>query len=355
MGERGLLKLPAPPALNLPAASPPHQRDSPDFMTLHSLWQHIQELLRGGPPPQPADPGARIDTPPPAKQAVPPLPSFIEEKFKPEKEKRASPVLVVHCLGSFRVYKGEQLLEKWPSHKSKAIFKYLLIHRAKPIHQEVLMELFWPDSEPETARRNLYQAIYTLRQTLQSGGPNFPYILCEESCYLLNLALALWVDSEAFMAHYQAGKRLEQEGHLRQAVEEYELAETLYEGEFLAEDIYEEWSLVDRENLKHAHLDILDRLGQYYFDQEQFPLCIVFCQKLLLEDNCREDAHRRLMQCYLRQGQRHLALHQYHRCVEVLKQELDTPPMPSTTELYRQIQANQVQFPQGPKLREKTK
>jgi DNA-binding SARP family transcriptional activator len=215
------------------------------------------------------------------------------------------------------------------------------------------MDLFWPENEPEMARRNLYQAIYTLRQTLQSGGSSFPYILCEEGCYHLNPELELWLDSEAFMNHYQTGRRLERSGHLAEAIKAYELAESLYEGEFLVEDIYEDWSLVERENLKHAYLELLERLGEYYFNQEQFVLCIAFCQKLLLEDNCREDAHRRLMRCYLRQGQRHLALHQYHRCVEALKQELDVPPMPVTTELYRQIQENRVQFLEVKKLREK--
>jgi DNA-binding SARP family transcriptional activator len=214
----------------------------------------------------------------------------------------------------------------------------MLIHRESPVHQEILMDLFWPDIEPEAARRNLYQAIYSLRQTLQNGGPNFPYILCEGNCYRLNPELGLWVDSEAFTSHYKKGQRLERAGHLREAIKEYELAESLYEGEFLIEDLYEDWPLVHRQNLKLAHLDILDRLSQFYFEQEQFAMGIAFCQKLLVEDNCREDAHRRLMRCYQRQGQRHLALRQYHLCVEALKQELDVPPMPATDELYRQIQ-----------------
>jgi DNA-binding SARP family transcriptional activator len=50
------------------------------------------------------------------------------------------------------------------------------------------------------------------------------------------------------------------------------------------------------------------------------------------------------MRCYLRQGQRHLALRQYHLCVEALEQELDVPPMPATVELYRQIRATSFNF-----------
>jgi DNA-binding SARP family transcriptional activator len=264
---------------------------------------------------------------------------------KEQQGEQAPPSLVIYCLGPFRVYNNEQLIEKWPGHKCKSIFKYMIIHRKRPIHREILMDLFWRDADPEAARRNLYQAIYNLRQALQTGDPEFPYILCEDSCYRLNPELELWVDSEAFTLHYQAGQRLERESPLHEAIIAYELAENLYEGEFLVEDRYEDWSLVHRENLKHKYLDILDRLSQHYFDQGQLAMCIISCQKILTKDNCREDAYRRLMRCYLRQGQCHLALRQYHLCVETLEQELNVPPMPATIELYHEIQKSRVQFP----------
>jgi DNA-binding SARP family transcriptional activator len=333
---------------------------SPEPVERLSLWQRIQSLLGRGVGPRPPEREAPVTfverlARPPAEKAgtlVAPLPVPEREaatvspvEIKGQRE-QAPPLLVIYCLGPFRVYNNEQLVEKWPGRKCKSIFKYMITHREPPVHREILMDLFWRDSDPEAARRNLYQAIYNLRQALQTGDPDFPYILREESCYYLNPDVELWVDSEAFALYYQTGQRLEREGRLHEAVREYEMADNLYEGEFLAEDRYEDWPLVQRENLKHAHLDILDRLSQYYFDQAQFAMCSAFCQKILTEDNCREDAHRRLMRCYLRQGQRHLALRQYHLCVEVLKRELDVPPMPATIELYRKIQKNRVQFPE---------
>jgi DNA-binding SARP family transcriptional activator len=123
------------------------------------------------------------------------------------------------------------------------------------------------------------------------------------------------------------------------------LADSLYKGEFLAENLYEEWTIVQRENLKRTQLDILNRLSQFYLDQKQFALCITFCQKLLDGDNCHEEAHRRLMSCYQSQGQRHLALRQYHLCADAMEHELGVLPTPITVELYRQIQGNYVQLP----------
>jgi DNA-binding SARP family transcriptional activator len=61
------------------------------------------------------------------------------------------------------------------------------------------------------------------------------------------------------------------------------------------------------------------------------------CGKTLAVDACREEAHRRLMRCYSRQGQPYLALRQYHLCVETLKKELDVTPAATTTRLYERI------------------
>jgi DNA-binding SARP family transcriptional activator len=262
----------------------------------------------------------------------------------PKVQKPGKLALAVYCLGPFRAYVNEALVESWPGHKCKSIFKYMLVHREAPIHQEILMDLFWPEADPERARRNLYQAIYKLRQVLQANGADCPYILCEDSCYCLSPDLALWIDSEAFAAYYQTGQRLQRQGHWPAAINEYERAESLYEGEFLAEDVYEDWPVVHRQNLKHAHLDMLDRLSRHYFEQAQWAMCITYCQKILVEDNCREDAHRRLMRCYLRQGQPHLALRQYHLCAETLERELAVPPMPATVELYDEVQKSRNQF-----------
>lgn len=246
------------------------------------------------------------------------------------------PTLAVYFLGSLRVYDNGRLVEEWMGNKCKSLFKYLVLHGERPVHRDVLGDMLWPE-EPETARRNLYQAVYMLRQVLQDSHPDFPYILCENSCYLFNPGLELWVDYEEFLKHYQTGQRLERERRMAEAIQQYEAAENLYEGDLLAEDLYEEWSLMLRDRLKQAYLDLLDRISRYYWNEEQYSLCVAYCQKILLADRCREDAHCRLMMAYMRQGHRHLALRQYDRCVEALQQELDTTPMPATVELYENI------------------
>ena len=246
--------------------------------------------------------------------------------------------LTIHCLGVFQVYYQDNPIKPLPNGKAKSIFKYLVVHRQHPIHRDILADLFWPDTDPKLARKNCYQAIHTLRKQLQVSMPGLAHVLCENSCYLINPSLEIWVDSEAFIKTYEQGQKLEVAGRLGEAIQTYHMAESLYKGDFLAEDMYEDWPYIQRESLKLAYLDILDCLSQHYFEREAFALSITYCQKLLHKEKCSEKAYRRLMRCYMHQEQRHLALYQYHNCVEALAQELDISPMPTTTQLYKEIQ-----------------
>ena len=149
--------------------------------------------------------------------------------------------------------------------------------------------------------------------------------------------MPIWIDFEEFVRRYEAAQALEKRGEWTEAVKEYEVAESLYQGEFLEEDLYEEWPISRREGLKDSYLVILDRLSRYYFEQQEYATCIHLCQRILAKDDCREDAHRRLMRCYSRQGHRNLALRQYHLCVEALAEVLDVPPTQDSVTLYHQI------------------
>ena len=58
---------------------------------------------------------------------------------------------------------------------------------------------------------------------------------------------------------------------------------------------------------------------------------------MLVVDSCNEEAHCNLMRCYSQQGRQHLALRQYHRCVEALRRELDVEPGQPIKEFYAQL------------------
>ena len=164
-----------------------------------------------------------------------------------------------------------------------------------------------------------------------------PLIVFKDGGYGFESNVEIWLDIEEFDRCVKAGERFEACNQLSTAVSQYEAAISLYQGDFLEQNPYEEWTVLDRERLRIAYIDTLDHLSQIYFMEERYSACRSACQLILARDPCREDAHCLLMQCYSRQRQPHLALYQYQICVEALQRELQVEPAPETTQLYNRI------------------
>jgi DNA-binding SARP family transcriptional activator len=247
-----------------------------------------------------------------------------------------APSLTAHLLGSMRLALNDISLDDWPLGRGRALFKYLLTHRDPWPPREVLMEAFWPGATPEAARNNLNVALHGLRRTLRTAG-DIQVVVFKQGTYRLHADLRLWVDVDEFERRVRAGRQLETVEELAGAMSQYEVAAALYQGDFLADDPYEDWAFPTRERLRLAYLDTINRLSRLYFSQGRYAACTTLCQRIVERDPCREDAHRRLIRCYSRQGQPHLALRQYRICVEALRAELGVDPAWETIDLHQRI------------------
>ncbi len=283
--------------------------------------EHVRQLLPWVPVPTKSD---RVITPT-VTRTLPALPQRAEQQ------------LVIYTLGTFQVYCNDELLKNWTSRKGLLIFKYLLLNRGTATNKERLMDVFWPDSTADAARNNLNVAIYGLRQTLRRPGSSFSHILFQEDHYLLNPELYIWLDYEEFFEAYQTAQRLEQAGDSAAALRAYQSAEMLYQGEFMADGLYEDWMHSQRQLLQSNYLSLLDKLSQLYLETNDYAACMTVCNKMLTVDPCIEEAHRQIMMCYSRQGQLYLAQRQYHWCVSALEENLEVPPSDETTALYDQL------------------
>jgi len=254
----------------------------------------------------------------------------------------SNPQIEAFFLGSFRVLLNDQLIENWPGKKGKSIFAYLLLNHKKKIFRDVLMDIFWQKSSPDSARNCLNVTIHSLRRVLEDVYPKSEFILFKDECYYFNPEIDISLDVDEFRKTWRKAQSIEHNSGLLSTVIEYERAAEMYKGEFLEDEIYDGWSSLDRENLKEIYLVILDKISEFYMANHKYLEAIRLCETILEKDNCREDIYRRLMVSYFHVGQRSNALKLFHKCTKVLKYELEVKPTASTIELYRKIKESQL-------------
>lgn len=255
-------------------------------------------------------------------------------------QEQTTPELAVHLLGSLHAAVDDVAVEDWPSARCRSLFGYLLTHREPWPRREVLMEVFWPGSAPDASRNSLNVAIHALRRTLRAM-TDIPVVVYVGGAYRISRDLRLWLDVDEFSSRVESGRRSEDAGDIGTATRDYEFAGGLYRGDFLADDPYEDWAALTRERLRLAYLGALGRLSNLYFNAGHYTACGSLCQRIIERDPCREDAHRRLMRCYSRQDQSHLALVQYRMCARALAEELGVETDPATAELHEHIRRHE--------------
>jgi DNA-binding SARP family transcriptional activator len=256
---------------------------------------------------------------------------------EPQAPAPVTPTLCVHLLGDLGVTMGDRSVDCWTSGRGRVIFEYLVAHRRSAVPLERLLGIFWPDATPERARNCLHVAMHGLRRSLRAVAADVPVIVCRNQAYMLEPALTVWLDVDAFETHLKSATRFANAGDVLAARDEYEAAIDLYQGDFLASDPYEGWATSTREHLRAAYMDALAHLALLRFDVGDYAGCAAACIELLARDTCREDAHCLLMRCYERRGQPQLAVRQYHQCVAALRNELRMEPATGTTDLFHQI------------------
>jgi len=252
--------------------------------------------------------------------------------------------LKVRCLGRFEIYSEWKQIDRWQSVKAKSVFQYLLTKPRQPIVKEVLMEMLWPECNPQAAGNNLKAAIHGLRRTLDDlfqDGKGFTSLLFKQGSYMINPDIELWLDVDEFQNHWAQGRQFEKEGKTSEAIREYEKAESLYRGDYLEDEPYEEWTLLCRESLIDTYLLILGKLADHAIDRADYDSCISYSQKILVKDSCREDAYRRLMSCYGKLGQRNRALRWYEICRQTVQTELNAVPDSETSAIYHRLLNNE--------------
>lgn len=254
--------------------------------------------------------------------------------FQLHEQEKGWPILVC-LLGGFRVLRNGVPAYIRPGGKTHGLLQMLALRPRHFIARETLLDHLWPDSSPSHASESISSLLYSLHKTLgECIGGAAPVVRGEEG-YRLNIEVGVGVDAMCFDECVEAGSQKLHAGDKDAAIALFQRATEWYKGDLCSGDEVE--AIVERERLRTRFLDLLAFLAGHYLDQKEYTASTNYAMKMLSKDPCREDAHRLLMLCYVRQGARTQAMRQYRLCQQILRAEFDTEPEQATAFLFEQI------------------
>jgi ATP/maltotriose-dependent transcriptional regulator MalT/DNA-binding SARP family transcriptional activator len=329
-----------------PALSQLLQRQMPD--------QAI-ELLRGlvdAPEPPVRASTARLLGELGAAAAYPSLRALLKDRSAPVRQAaeealnrlvyRPPYTLRIRTLGAFGIWRGDHEVRDrdWRSSKARQLFQLLLTERGRALPRDRVLESLWPEMEPDAAANNLRVTLNRLGKAIEPDRPEGAppaYLLQQGDTYGFNTESDHQLDAADFAEAVAEGQRAARRGQRTAAIAAFRKAIGLYSGPYLPDNMYEDWTVVERERLAMLFNDAAMRLGGLLLEEGLAHEAIGLAWRVLENDRAHEDAYRLLMRAHATLGERSTALRLYARCVSMLRDELGVEPLPETTALYNAL------------------
>lgn len=229
----------------------------------------------------------------------------------------------IRLLGGLKVVTPDGNVQsmKWRTSKAKELFAYMLSHHNEMIYRDTILELFWPESDLDRASKQLYTAIYTIRQTLKKYGLDDVKI----SSPLLNSGYKLSIkdvviDVEHWLAQLKSLSQLEQG-----TIEEHERVFQAYTGDYLGDSGYI-WSEGEKERLRRLWLHQAQQLSEFYIKNENYQAAVRVQEKVQLFSPNEEDSYFTLMKLYHVLKNASAVREQYWLLKKMLQEQLAEEP-----------------------------
>ena len=237
-------------------------------------------------------------------------------------------------LGGFRASVGPRGIEadRWRLTKAANLLKLVALAPRHRLHREQVMESLWPDLDSKRASNNLHRTLHFARGVLGVAGIGSDYLPLRRDILELCPDSSIWIDVEAF-ENAAASARMSREPAA------FGAAISLYAGELLPDDLYEDWAYERREDLRRLYKTLLVELGALYEERGEYEKGVHTLRSAVAQEPTDERVHTELIRMYALSGRRLEALRQYELLRKTLAEELDTHPAGASRRLYEEIRA----------------
>jgi predicted ATPase/DNA-binding SARP family transcriptional activator len=232
-------------------------------------------------------------------------------------------MLEIRFLGRFDIGRDGSEIDIG-SRPARLLFAYLILTRGSMQPREMLAGVLWPESTESSARKNLRQALWRLRQVI--GEEN---LIVEPDSIGFDKNSDYWLDIE----------ELEMPGG-----SDPEKSVMVYEGELLP-GYYEEWILLERDRLASVYNRKMQQLIESVSRRQDWEQLIDWSERWIARGDYPEAGYRALMTAYGCLGDLSSVEATYQRCVDAMDAHVGVPPSAETTDIYEQFLAGEFVLP----------
>lgn len=222
---------------------------------------------------------------------------------------------------------------RFPSRQARLLFACLALAREHDVAREALAEILWPEGTPAAWDSALKALVSKLRHHLDGSTVS---VQTHFGCYRLELPSTSWLDWEAAKNAVDEAEGSLRAGDVHKAWGPVNIAVAIGKRGFLAGE-HGEWVDARRRELNEILARGLTGYAEIALASNQAALAAQASQEAVDREPYRESGYQLLMRAHAALGNRAEALRVYHRCRELLSEELGVDPSPSTEAVYLQI------------------
>jgi two-component SAPR family response regulator len=285
--------------------------------------EHLSGL--GGEAAQKLLQGLAADSDPEVREAA-------RQALRREQVEALRPLLRIYSMGPFEVYRGERRVheDEWKTSKIKYLFALLSAGAGRPVVQDKILDLFWPD-DLEKGTKSLYWSTSVLRRVLRAEQKEEVVARSRDSL-LLNPDVPRWHDVEELSRLTRQGRAALQSGQAV-ALGAFRPLLDLYRGPYL-EGYYADWAEGTRTRLAMEAGQLLLGLAEHARAEGHLESALEFAGRLVEVDPYHSEGHMVAMQTMAGMGRHDQLIRHYEAMERRLRQEMDMEPTIAMLELY---------------------
>lgn len=226
----------------------------------------------------------------------------------------------VRLLGELSASRGSEVVSRFRTQKTAALFAFLAFHANTAQPREVLIERFWPESDRDQGRMSLRTALSSLRKVFGDA------LVTDTSTAMLT--------AMTDHSRYERALRLARSERLTEAerVEHLGQAVELYGGALLP-SLYDDWILAERDLLAAAQLAALSALARWHERLGETRHALDYAHRAAAADPFHEAVRADLIRLLIAAERPAEALRQFQELERLLAEQLGRQPAAETVAL----------------------